>query len=200
MTLSRPMFPPSRRTFINTLAALPFAASVPANALPSEVDPVIALAECVVDAWNNFEAKVSAQNDCEEAVLEWQKINPGPTRRSAFAGSDVEYMAWFLAHDPNTDVTAKKYEADLADWKARERLVEREAGYTRADQARSHASDRFGDLRDELVAVRPTTIAGLRAKAHAARVSSDEDLQQQIVFDIGVLFGDLDSNEEAVRS
>jgi hypothetical protein len=33
--------------------------------------------------------------------------------------------------------------------------------------------------------VRPTTIA-------------DEGLQQQIVFDIGVLFGDLDSNEKAV--
>jgi hypothetical protein len=192
----------SRRAVLAGLASAGAIAAIPttAAAMPSPADPVIALAARVVDAWDDFEAKVSAQNDCEEAVFEWRKLNPGPTVRSVFTGSDAEYLAWIISHDPSTDVTAKKYETDHADWKARERLVEREAGYTRADQARDRASDRFGDLRDDLVAVRPTTIAGLRAKAHAARVSSDEDLQQQIVFDIGVLFGDLDHDEQPVLS
>lgn len=98
------------------------------------------------------------------------------------------------------DAAAKEHETALTDWAARRGLVERETGYTRAEQARERASELFGEIRDELVYVCPTTIAGLRAKAHAARVSSDEDLQQQIVFDIGVLFGDLDSNEKPVQS
>ena len=104
-------------------------------------------------------------------MIDWTKLNPRP-----------------------------KMEAAFKEWGKLRRSVENEAGYTRAQRAVKRASDRFGEIRDELTDARPTSIAGLRAKAHAARVSMDEDLQQQIVFDIGVLFGDLDSNEKAVQS
>jgi hypothetical protein len=197
----------SRRAVLTAIAVsatVPIAAALPANALPFEEDPAIALAARAVDAWNDFEAKCSVSSDCENGVIEWSKLNPGPTMRSAFVGSDADYLAFLAgrsAYDPNDlDVAAKEYETALADWAARRRLVERETGYTRAEKAQERASERFGDIRDELVDVRPTTIAGLRAKARAARVSADEGLQQQIVFDIGVLFGDLDSNEKPVLS
>ena len=188
-------------------ASLPIAVAIPtaapAKALPVVVDPVIALAQSAIDTWNDFEAKCRVSSDCEDGVIEWRKLNPGPTMRSAFVGSDADYLAFHAgrsAYDPNADLdtAAKEYETALADWAARRRLVERETGYTRAEKACRRASERFGDIRDELVYVRPTTIAGLCAKAHAARISSDEDLQQQIVFDIGVLVGDLDSDEKAV--
>lgn len=45
MTIDRPMFPPTRRTFINTIAALPIAAatSAAANRTPqAEADPIFA--------------------------------------------------------------------------------------------------------------------------------------------------------------
>ena len=189
-----------------TAAAVPIAAIVPADAaMPHDVDPAIALAERVVGAWNDFEAKCRVSSDCEDGVFEWEKLNRGPTMRSVFVGSDADYLAYMAglsSYDPNPELRdpAKEYETAISEWAARRRTVERETGYTRAEKARERASDCFGDIRDELVDVRPTTIAGLRAKAHAARVSADEGLQQQIVFDIGVLFGDLDSNENSVLS
>jgi hypothetical protein len=92
----------------------------------------------------------------------------------------------------------KEMEAAVKEWEKLRSHVENEAGYTQAERAQERASDRFGEIRDELQDTRPASISGLRAKAGAARVSSDEGLQQQIVFDIGVLFGDLDSDEKAV--
>jgi hypothetical protein len=162
-------------------ASLPIAAAVPtaapamapnaAAAGPVGVDPMIALAERTSAAWNDFEAKCSVTSKAEDAVIDWRNLNPQP-----------------------------KHETALNEWGAKKRLVERETGYTRAEQAQERASEHFGEIRDELVYARPVSIAGLRAKAAAAKISSDEDLQQQIVFDIGLLFGDLDSNERPVPS
>ena len=103
-------------------------------------------------------------------------------------------------YNPNADLDAAAIEhaANLKDWGDRRRSVERQTGYTAAKAAQGRASEVFGDLCDELLYARPVSIAGLRAKAEAARVSANENLQQQIVFDIGVLFGDLDSDEKAV--
>jgi hypothetical protein len=199
----------SRRTVLAGIAiaaTMPIATAFPADAaMPYDVDPAIALAARAVDAWNDFASKCSVLSDCEDVVIEWRELNRGPTMRSVFVGSDADYLAYMAglsSYDPNAELrdAAKEYESAMSEWGARRRTVERETGYTRAEKAQERASERFSDLRDELVDVRPTTIAGLRAKAHAARVSADEGLQQQIVFDIGVLFGDLDSNEKAVQS
>jgi len=48
MTIDRPMFPPTRRAFINTIAALPIAAATPAAATrtpQAEADPIFAAIE-----------------------------------------------------------------------------------------------------------------------------------------------------------
>lgn len=173
------------------------------KSLAGAVDPAIALAARAVEAWNDFEAKCSISSDCEDGVIEWKNLNPQPTMRATIVGTDEDYLAFQAgrsAYDPNADLAAavKEPEVALKAWGYRKRLVESETGYTRAASAQRRASERFSDIRDELVYVRPITVAGLRAKAHAARVSADEDLQQQIVFDIGVLFGELDYNEKPV--
>jgi hypothetical protein len=198
----------SRRAVLAGIATLPIVAALPVAALaipPNADDPVIALAERAIDAWNDFDAKCIESSDCEEGVNEWRKLNPGPTMREVFVGSDADYLAFHAGlspYDPNAELrdASKEYETAMSEWRARRRTVERETGYTRAEKAQERASERFGDIRDELVYVRPISIAGLRAKANAARVSSDEDLQQQIVFDIGVLFRDLDGNEKPIAA
>lgn len=175
----------------------------PPKSLAHAVDPAIALSARAVEAWNDFEAKCRTTIECEDGVLEWKNLNPQPTMRATIVGTNEDYVAFHAgrsAYDPNADLAAavKEYEVALKAWGSGKRLVETEMGYTRAESAQRRASECFSNILDELVYVRPTTVAGLRAKAHAARVSSDEDLQQQIVFDIGVLFGDLDDDEKPV--
>jgi hypothetical protein len=189
----------SRRGFLSRTAtaliagtalnATAIAAALPAAREPLIADPVIALSERAIAAWNDFEAKCSISSKAEDLVITWKKLNPGPDYLAFHAGLST--------YDPNADeaAAAKEYAAALREWGKRKRSVEKEAGYTLAERAQDEASDRFDDLRDELIEARPNSMAGLRAKARAARVSSDDGLQQQIVFDIGVLLGDLDENE-----
>jgi hypothetical protein len=103
-------------TAIAVTATVPIAAALPANALPFEEDPAIALAARAVDAWNDFEAKCSVLSDCEDGVFEWVKLNPGPTMRSAFVGSDAEYLTFHAGrstYDPNADLDAAAKEYGL---------------------------------------------------------------------------------------
>jgi hypothetical protein len=142
-----------------------------------------------------------SQATAEELVIDWKNLNPRPELRAHTVGTEEDHLAFQAGkstYDPNADLRAAvlEQEAEVKKWGKLRRSVENETGYTRAERAQKRASDRFGEIRDELCDTRPVSTAGLRAKAAAARVSSDEDLQQQIVFDIGVLFGDLDSNEK----
>jgi hypothetical protein len=172
---------------------------------PRVVDPAIELAERAISAWDDFEAKCLLSSKAEELVIDWKKLNPQPVMRAAVIGSNEDYQAFragLSTYDPNADLdaAAKGHSAALKEWGKRRRSAEKAAGYTRAERVQALASERFEDIRDELYDARPTSIAGLRAKARAARVSSDDGLQQQIMFDIGVLFGDLDENEKPVAT
>jgi hypothetical protein len=192
-------------------ASLPIAAAVPTVALamapnadaagPVVVDPVIALAQSLIDAWNDFEEKCLVTSNAEELVIDWKNLNPRPELRAHTVGTTEDYLAFqsgLSTYDPNADLRAavKEQEAAVKEWGKLRRSAENETGYTRAERSQKRASDRFHEIRDELTDVHPASTAGLRAKAAAARASSDENLQQQIVYDIGVLFGDLDSNEK----
>ena len=77
----------SRRAFlagIAVTAVMPIAAAVPAGAaavmpnaaatLPHVVDPVIALAERAIAAWNDFEAKCSVTSKAEDTVIDWRNF------------------------------------------------------------------------------------------------------------------------------
>jgi hypothetical protein len=75
MTIDRPMFPPTRRAFINTLAALPIAAAAPAGAtqtLDAELIELGARFEPLVDRyyhahprWSGSLAQAQAEHDQE---------------------------------------------------------------------------------------------------------------------------------------
>jgi hypothetical protein len=169
--------------------------------VPQVVDPVVDLAERAVIAWNDFAEKCSVMSNAEDLVIDWRKLNPAPKMRAAVVGNDQDYSAFQAgrsSYDPNADLLAavKEQQSAFKEWKKLERSVKTQTGYTRAERAQKLAGDRFEEVRDELVDARPTSIAGLRAKARAARVSHDDGLQQEIVFDIGVLFGDLDKNKK----
>jgi hypothetical protein len=199
----------SRRAVLAGIAsavALPLATALPVAATampltPEVADPVIALAQRAISAWNDFEEKCLVTSKAEELVIDWKKANPRPEMREAIVGSNEDYLAFHAGlstYDPNADLdaAAREYEAAVGEWGNLKRLVQKKTGYTRAERAQKRASERFHDVRDELYDTRPISTAGLRAKAAAARASSDEDLRQQIVYDIGVLFGDLDSDEK----
>jgi hypothetical protein len=68
------------------------------------------------------------------------------------------------------------------------------------ERLQRRAGKRFDKANNALYETRPTTLDGLRAKARAARVSHCDSLQQQIVYDIGVMFGDLNENEEPIEA
>jgi hypothetical protein len=196
----------SRRAFLTGVAAaaaLPIAAALPvtAPALPSidqpTLDPVIALAQRAIDAWNDFEEKCLVTSNAEELVIDWKNANPRPELRPHTVGSNEDYLAFQVGrstYDPNADLAAavKEQEEAVRTWGKSRRAVERRSGYARAEQVQNRASEHFGEIRDELEDLRPISIFGLRAKARAARVSHDDGLQQAIVYDIGALFGDLD--------
>ncbi len=80
----------------------------------------------------------------------------------------------------------------MAIWRAEEKTIKESSGYTRSERKQRRASTRFDQLRNVLLETTPTTMEGLRAKARAARVSGDDDLQQQVTYDIGTMFDELE--------
>ena len=167
---------------MRTLASLPIVAAVPsavtALAMPAQPpslqppagdDPVIEIAARVTAAWVDYEEKSRVHSRVDGRVIDWRRKNPEPDLPSSKA------------------VWEKAYQA-----------AKTKTGYRRAERVSQQASDFFDEVRDELRDTRPTSLAGLRAKAGAARATQDEELEQQLVYDIGVLFGDLDQNERPI--
>ena len=160
------------------------------------VDPVIVVAERAIAAWNDFEEKCLVTSRAEELVIDWKNANPRPGLRPHIVGSNEDYVAFQAGrstYDPSADLDAaiKEQEAAVREWGKSKRAVEKKAGYTRAERVQKLASERVGEIMDELCNLRPVSIPGLRAKARVARFTGDEDLQQEIVHDIGALFGDV---------
>jgi hypothetical protein len=201
----------NRRAFMNTIVALPIAAAMPTTAPPGDrpelpagwpemIDPAIAAADVAIKVWEKFEVACSAESKAEEVVIDWKNLHPRPALRGHVVGSDADFKAFQAgqsSYDPNADLreAVKEQEAAVTEWGKARKEVERACGYTRAQRAHRKMSDLFTEACDELIAARPTSLAGLQAKARAARLSHDEGIQQQIVFDIAVLFGELDQNE-----
>src|SRR5437868_14909609 len=113
----------------------------------SRADPVIALVEQAIEAWNALGLACDHLAKAEAVVWDWKRKNPRP------AG-----------------------EVARRDWDRRHTAVELMSGHTYADNAGKKAYDQFEILRDELLEMRPATIEGLRAKARLARMCQVEDL------------------------
>jgi hypothetical protein len=108
---------------------------------------------------------------CENVVIDWRDENP-----------------------------LRENKASLPPWRAKEKAVERSSGYIQSDRAQRRAGERPDQANNALCETRPTTVEGLRAKAKAGHVSQCDSLWQQVMCDIGVMFGDLNQNEEPIEA
>lgn len=147
-----------------------------ASAPPAEAaaDPIIDLAQRTIDAHHHYEATCCALNPCEQAFLKWREANAVP----ADAGTSA-----------------------MKEWKQREKAAKRRTGLSQAGAVQRAASTASVKLIDELIQAQPRTLAGLVAKARAARVVKvneiDDGLAVRIVWDIGVLAGETAPEEAA---
>lgn len=151
---------------MTTLVALSALNVAPATAAGSD-KVLIQLASRVMEVWREVAVLCAGLTPLEEAVIEWVRSNPFPE--------------W----QPDPDA----HELALRVWKRRKRAVERRCGLTSAEQVRDAANDRYDALRDELIETVPATLAGLRAKAIAARFCEDRELQIAVAFDTTEMFG-----------
>jgi hypothetical protein len=168
----------SRRALLTAAAAVPAIALLPAAsgalaAAPTVADPVIELAEHVMQTHDAYVAACEAWFGAPDAAMtEWRKNNPLP--------------------DLSADDTA------VARWRRRERAAERRTGYAKVEANKEAAGiaarDAIYTLRDAV----PTTLAGLAAKARAWRYL-EKDIKEQadelvysVASDISVMAGQPD--------
>jgi hypothetical protein len=106
-------------------------------------------------------------------MFEWREKNPAPTFES----------------------NAEEYKAAKARWRRRERAAERRSGFTKAEADEIAASDAASKTRDELRAAVPQSLAGLAAKARAARIievdSDHPNIEFSLLYDIGEMAGEV---------
>jgi hypothetical protein len=191
------------------VTAIPAAAAIAPTATP---DPMIELAERVIEAWDAHGDACQSLKPSEIAMFEWRRKNLRPVSRN-LEGFDVSCSTAGLNNMEQAivrvlRVSSAEYEARdrehraaVAKWERRERAAERRTGFTKAD-ANADAAGRASwqameTLRDTL----PHSFAGVAAKARAARHLKDDmadELVASLARDIGVLAGEVD--REAVQS
>ena len=199
---------------LNVVPAL-VEAGMEAQVLPARVeaaaDPVIEIAQRTIDGHLEYMAKCDAWNPSEEAMIEWQKKNPMPEMRAyqvnpneAFHIStgkffDIEQPASDYVPGADMNAAIAEHKAAIGRWKRRERSAERRTGYRAADAEKDHAANVSMNAIEALRDARPRTLAGLIAKARAARVvhvdEVDVNLAASIVWDIGALAGEVKPEE-----
>jgi hypothetical protein len=148
-------------------AAVPLPVPVPTLPLkPVSEDPVIALAEEVISLDRAYEVASEAFTPFSEMMNKWRENNPMP--------------------EPNEDADAVKR------WERRERDAERRCGYRAAQIAEDRACKLSADSIEPLCDARPTSFAGLAAKARASRIidSTGKSWDWQLVEDIASLAGE----------
>jgi hypothetical protein len=215
----------SRRAILAGAAAVP-ALALPAvivvaapNAAPPAVvvaapptDPVIALAERAIEAWDTHGAAIDAFAPFDEAMFKWRDKNLRPaTRRlegsdisSSVAGlTEAEQRVVRILRVPAAEYEARDrdYRAAVAKWERRERAAQRRTGFTKADANATAAGRASRQAMETLRDTLPQSFAGVAAKARAARHLKDdmaEELMDSLARDIGVMSGEIE--REAVQS
>jgi hypothetical protein len=211
----------SRRTIMNMLvkssaavgiaAVSPIVAPQPVNA-EAAADPIVALAERVIEAWRELSAACAHVTPFEEAMIEWRQNNPRPQLRAyqvnpkqAFHVATGRFFdidggpEAVVDFTPGADMNAaiREQKISMGRWKRREQAASRRTGFAQARKSQDAASNRASDLIEQLCATQPRTLAGLAAKARAARLVDEGDLECSMAQDIGVMVGEID---ESARS
>jgi len=187
----------SRRAMLRGVAAVPAIAILPAAAaavqrLPIMTeegdDPVVALADRAIKAWNEFEAANRACQPFDEAMCKWRKENPPPE----------PYKFEELCRELDPAVTGlneceqeREHRAAMAKYKRRVRAADRRTGHAKAWAIEGAACVAATKATDALCDAVPRTFQRLAAKARADRLIDDPNLKHSIVWDIGVIAGDV---------
>ena len=195
----------SRRFFLSAAAAVPAigapavvaaATALPAIAegKPAQPDPVIGLAREVEEAYAADAAAYEVDAALDDAHCEWRTKNPMPsftvsrTRISTERTEDAVIDKIETPLIPPEQRAAEK--RALANWKRRLRRWKVKSGFAAAEQAHDETSKRLEDAIDALADAAPTTIAGLIAKARAARAFgylAEQRLAPALSHNIGAL-------------
>jgi hypothetical protein len=208
----------SRRSIMNMLvkssaavgiaAVSPIVASQKVNA-EAAADPIVALAERTMQAWNDLSAACAHVTPFEEAMIEWRKNNPQPQLRAyqvnpkqAFHVATGRFFdidggpEAFVDFAPGADMNAalKEQKIAMGRWKRRKQAAGRRTGFAQARKTQDAASDRASELIEQLCAAQPRTLAGLAAKARAARLIDEGDLECSMAQDIGIMVGEIDES------
>jgi len=205
----------TRRALLTAVAAVPAVALLPvaSRALEQLNDPIIELAERTIQAWEDHGAACRAFEPFDLAMMDWRDANPPPksaSRETVKAEYDAagqvlnrtelgeQFVSIFdKSHAAEVATQTAAEERAMANWLRRERAGERRIGYTKADAAAAAACHASAELNDELKKTHPQTIAGLFAKARAASLVCLSDLNDQLVWDIGLLAGEVTAAENA---
>lgn len=195
---------PSRRALFALTAGAAAVTALPAiaSAASGEPDPVIALADRTIELHRAYQAAVAAFRPYDEAMLEWHKANPPPPRPQPITvdhdkdARTITLRGWLTGDEFKTAVLVPEKRAQR-NYRRRERAAARRVvGYTEAKAAHLRAGDLFLDAVNALALAHPRTMAGLAAKARAARLLQCHDaLAQKLMFDIGIVAGELTAEQ-----
>jgi hypothetical protein len=145
-------------------------------------------------------------------MMDWRDANPCPksmTRKTVKTEYDADtgqvrnrkevgdYFVALMDKGYAAEVAAETAaeKRAMANWRRRERAAEQQTGYAKADASAAVACTASVKLIEELIETRPRTIAGLFAKARAARLVCWEKLNEQLAYDSGMLAGEVTAAE-----
>jgi hypothetical protein len=199
-------------------APTPVKSSTAQDVFPKGVsgdDPIFELAQGCIDAKAGHEAALKASDAAEGAMIEWRTKNPRPERRrcdshpnAALSLKRDEAGGWYdletserLTNEqvsPDDHKAEQKHKRALRNWRQRERYAERRTGYAAAERTIRTACIKHSNAIQALQGATPVTLVGLVAKARACRANKDDDeLAASLMWDIGVLAGEVDENGES---
>jgi hypothetical protein len=191
--------PKSRRAILRSILAGAAAATVPAaGAIASAGHPDAALfaLQADIEAADRLQtAAFDVRNACEKACLAVRL--PPPPKPEGAAFTNEEWFGMFVSKmtelnaSPSPD--GKAYDAAIEAWVQEKERLDDETGLTAAEERVAEAQSEGDALRDQIVATRATTLAGLKFKAAYAAAhypdEPDQDVMASIVADILAMEG-----------
>jgi hypothetical protein len=122
--------------------------------LTAAPDPVIALAERAIKAWDAHGAACEAFSPFEEAMFEWRDKNPQPAMPKSDEGAigldtagamglseDEQKLIriWRRVPTAESEAVKKEHKAAMARWGRRERAAKRRSGFAKAESSANAA-------------------------------------------------------------
>jgi hypothetical protein len=191
--------PNSRRAVLRSIFAAGAVATVPAaGAIASVGHPDAALfaLQADIEAADRLQsAAFDVRNACERACL--AVLPPPPPKPEGAKFTDEEWFGTFVKKmtelNSSPSPLGAAYDAAIEAWVQEKERLDDEAGLTAAEERVAEAQREGDDIRDQIVATRATTLAGLKFKAKYAvdhyPGEFDQDVMASIVDDLLAMEG-----------